>query len=115
MTIRMQNKEGHIEYCKIGFSWICLFFPGIVILFKEVFLSFLGHWFLSAITDGIWRLIIPFIHNKMYLKNKLLKGYRPVAEIDAEYLRQKGYDVTSVEFDNNLKQQTDGQQVFAQN
>ena len=59
-----------------GFSWTYLFFGFWVPLFRgEVMIAFL-HLIFSAITFGIWQLIVSFLYNKQYTDRRITEGYR---------------------------------------
>ncbi|MBX9976956.1 MAG: hypothetical protein K2X98_01735 [Alphaproteobacteria bacterium] len=58
-----------------GFSWTYLFFGWWVPLIRgELGIAAL-HFLFTALTLGLWQLIVAFLYNKQYMTRMLEKGY----------------------------------------
>ncbi len=49
----------------------------------------------SMFTFGISTLIFPFVYNKLYIKELLMKGFLPALDNDRNILVEKGFIVAS--------------------
>lgn len=76
----------------IGYSWTMLFFGPLVPLFRGDIKYALITFFLSYISNGLSRLIFPFIYNRMYIERLLKKGYFPVSDNCEKVLVENGFD-----------------------
>ena len=90
MTIYLKNDAGMVKSTPLGFSWTTLFFGGCVPLLRGDLKWFFIMIFLSFLTLGISWLIVPFIYNKIYLRNLVGLGWKPATEKDKEVLQKTG-------------------------
>lgn len=91
MTVRLKDEMGMIKEAKIGFSWTKLFFGAIVPAIRGDW-KYAGIMLVCAmITGGISSLVFPFVYNKLYIKDLLMKGFLPVSEVDRNLLIDKGF------------------------
>ena len=95
MIIRLKNDIGMVKEAKIGFSFTTFFFGAFVPALR-------GDWkyagimvVCSMITCGISTLIFPFVYNKLYIKELLMKGFLPASDTDRNILVEKGFIVSS--------------------
>ena len=58
-----------------GYSWTYLFFGWFVPLVRGELGVAALHLLFSAITFGLWQLIVSFLYNKQYMTRMLEKGY----------------------------------------
>lgn len=90
MKVFMKNQFGARKQVKVGFSWTMLFFGCFVPLirgdWKWAIISFL----VSFATAGIAWFVLPFIYNKIYIKNLVETGWVPADETAANAFRSKG-------------------------
>ena len=90
MKLNLKNQFGAIKTVKLGFSWTMLFFGFFVPLFrgdwKWAILSFL----LPFVTACTSLFILPFLYNKMYIKDLIVKGWTPADDTSANILKAKG-------------------------
>ena len=59
----------------VGYSWTYLFFGWFVPLFRGELGVAALHFLFSAVTFGLWQLIVSFLYNKQYMTRKLLSGW----------------------------------------
>lgn len=98
MRVRMRNAAGGIKDVKVGFSWTTFFFGFFPALFrgdlKWAIIMFVTGAAFAVFTLGIgaWipGIIFSFIYNKMYIKELLEKGYRPIDEHGQVTLQKRG-------------------------
>ena len=90
MIVRLKNDIGMIKEAKIGFSWTNFFFGAFVPAIR-------GDWkyaaimvICSMITCGLSTLVFPFVYNKLYIKELLMKVFLIASESDRNLLIQKG-------------------------
>ena len=94
MKISLINNEGVIKEVKLGFSWTTLFFGIFPALFRKDFkwamimlgISITINLFLYGLGALITGVLFAFIYNKIYIKNLLMNGYRPVYSAGRELL-----------------------------
>lgn len=93
MKMMLKNQIGATKEIKTGFSWTTLFFGCFPAMFR-------GDWkwaiimILAAIvTSGISWLIFPFFYNRLYIKDLLNNGYRPLDDNGIAYLRNKNFTI----------------------
>ena len=97
MKISLINKEGVIKEVKLGFSWTTLFFGMFPALLRKDFkwamimlgISITINLILFGLGALITGVIFAFIYNKIYIKNLLMNGYRPVYAAGRELLIKK--------------------------
>lgn len=90
MKIFMKSPLGETKQMKLGFSWTMLFF-GIFVPLLRMDWKWLGLCFLiDVLSCGIAWLVFPFIYNKIYIKEKIEKGWRPADEMSKTALKAKG-------------------------
>ena len=90
MKVFIKNSVGMTKPVKVGFSWTMLFFGCFVPLFrgdvKWAILSFI----LALITFGLSWLVMPFIYNKLYIKEMFEKGWVPADDMSKNAIKQHG-------------------------
>ena len=90
MKVFIKNSVGYTKPVKLGFSWTMLFFGCFVPLFrgdvKWAILSFI----LAFVTFGISWLVLPFIYNKIYIKEMFEKGWIPSDTTSKDLMKFKG-------------------------
>ncbi|OUS69690.1 hypothetical protein B1748_30585 [Paenibacillus sp. MY03] len=98
MHVRLVNAAGGVKEVKVGFSWTTFFFGFFPALFRGD-LKWAAIMFITATAIGIFTLglgawvpgiIFSFIYNKMYIKELLEKGYRPLDAHAQSVLHQGG-------------------------
>ena len=91
MFVNMINPTtGEIKQCKVGFSWTMLFFGFWPCVFRGDWKWAIFTLLLNSCTLDITGIILPFLYNKIYLKDLLDEGWKPVNYQDRQILRQKG-------------------------
>ena len=91
MTLTLkQHSSGLIKQVPAGFSWTTLLFGAFVPLLRGDIKWFIIFMILAIITFGFAWFVIPFVYNKIYMKELLAKGYIPADELTKNYLVQKG-------------------------
>jgi hypothetical protein len=90
MKVFIKNSVGYSKPVKLGFSWTMFFFGFFVPLFrgdiKWAILSFI----LAIVTCGLSWLVLPFIYNKIYIKEMFEKGWIPGDDMSKNLMKQKG-------------------------
>lgn len=94
MRVVLANEAGVSKDVKVGFSWTTFFFGFFPALFrgdlKWAAIMFILSAILGSFTLGIgaWicGIVFSFVYNKIYIKDLLEKGYRPVNESDRALL-----------------------------
>ena len=94
MKISLINNEGVIKEVKLGFSWTTLFFGIFPALLRKDFkwamimlgISITINLFLFGLGALITGVLFAFIYNKIYIKDLLTNGYRPVYAAGRELL-----------------------------
>lgn len=81
---------GQYKTAPLGFSWTTLFFGCFPALFRSDWKWAAIQFILAWITAGISWLVMPFIYNKLYIKDLLKKGFVPTDENQCNYLVAKG-------------------------
>lgn len=81
---------GQYKTAPIGFSWTTLFFGCFPSMFRSDWKWTLIQLVLAIITCGLSWLVMPFIYNKLYIKELLSKGFIPIDENQSRYLVAKG-------------------------
>ena len=97
MKISLINKEGHIIEVKLGFSWTTLFFGIFPALLRKDFkwavimlgISITINLFIYGLGASLTSAVFAFIYNKIYIKQLLANGYRPVYAAGREILIKK--------------------------
>ena len=96
MIVRLKNDIGMVKEVKVGFSFTTFFFGAIVPALR-------GDWkyvtimvICSMITCGISTLVFPFVYNKLYIKELLMKGFLPASDTDRNILVEKGFIESAV-------------------
>lgn len=90
MKIRLKSAAGVVKECKVGFSWTMLFFGMFVPLFRGDFKWTLLYLVISTFTMGLGVIILPFVYNKIYIRDLLDSGYAPSNASDREVLVHRG-------------------------
>jgi hypothetical protein len=90
MNKMMRNDYGQMKEGKDGFSWTTFFFGVFPALFRGDWKYFGIMLFAALISLGFSWLVFPFIYNKLYMKDLIQSGYKPVDPSYADYLRLKG-------------------------
>ncbi|AWX95582.1 DUF2628 domain-containing protein [Streptococcus suis] len=100
MKVHLVDEFGNVKEVKAGFSWTTFFFKFFVPLIRgdlKWFAIILVAFLFALLIDR--RFDIPFIntgfgilwgylYNRIYIKEALVKGWRPVSEADQEAIRQ---------------------------
>lgn len=81
---------GQYKTAPLGFSWTTFFFGCFPALFRSDWKWALIQLALSFVTLGLSWLVMPFIYNKLHIKDLLNKGFVPTDEAQANYLIGKG-------------------------
>lgn len=81
---------GQYKTAPLGFSWTTLFFGCFPALLRSDWKWGAIQFVLAVVTSGISWLVMPFIYNKMYIKDLLNKGFVPTDENQCTYLVAKG-------------------------
>lgn len=85
MARAVNLKKGNVhKNGVIGFSWTTLFFGAFVPLFRGDIAWFFIMLIAAACTFGLSLLVFPFIYNKIYTKNLLIKDGFEAADENAE-------------------------------
>jgi len=90
MKVNLRNFAGVSKEVKVGFSFTMLFFGLFVPLFRGDFKWTILALIIAIVTCGFGWLVMPFIYNKMYIKDLLERGYLPVTDEDRSILQGKG-------------------------
>lgn len=98
MKIVMKHDSGVTKEVKVGFSWTVFFFGGFVPLIRGdikwfaimLLLSILVGSFTLGIGSLVVGIVFSFIYNKLFIKELLLKGYKPSDENAKEILVKNG-------------------------
>ncbi|WP_160033837.1 DUF2628 domain-containing protein [Paenibacillus sp. An7] len=96
MRVVLANEAGVTKDVKVGFSWTTFFFGFFPALFrgdlKWAAIMFILSVIFASFTLGIgaWicGIVFSFVYNKIYIKELLEKGYRPVNESDRAVLER---------------------------
>ena len=95
MIVRLKNDIGMVKEAKIGFSFTTFFFGPFVPALRGDW-KYAGIMLVCAIiTYGISTLVFPFVYNKLYIKELLMKGFLPASDNDRNILVEKGFIVSS--------------------
>ena len=78
MIVTLENQAGLRKQVKDGFSWTTLFFGCLVPLIRGDIKWFAIMFILAIITCGISWLVMPFIYNKKYVEDLMMKGFKVV-------------------------------------
>lgn len=91
MIISLKNtSNGLVKDVNLGFSWTTFFFGAFVPLFRSDFKWAIIMFLLGSITFGISGFIFPFIYNKIYIKEMIEKGYKPIDNYGENKLKDLG-------------------------
>ena len=91
MNVNLKHKDtGVVKTAPLGFSWTSLFFGAFVPLLRGDVKWFLLGMVIIIATFGLGLLIIPFIYNKIYIKNLMEKGYTPADDFSKQTLLSNG-------------------------
>ena len=91
MQINFKHKDtGVVKTAPLGFSWTSLLFGVFVPLLRGDVKWFFLSLVIALLTFGIGWLFIPFIYNKIYIKNLMEKGYIPADDFSKQALAAKG-------------------------
>ncbi len=91
MKVNLKHKDtGVVKTAPLGFSWTTLFFGIFVPLIRGDIKWFIISLVIAIVTAGLGWFVIPFIYNKIYIKNLLEKGYVPADEASKQALIEKG-------------------------
>ena len=97
---------GQYKSAPTGFSWTTFFFGCFPALFRGDWKWAAIQFGLALVTAGISWLVMPFIYNKLYLKDLLNSGFYPTDEAQANYLIAKGIVTKQeIEFFNSKREQ----------
>jgi len=82
--------SGLVKQVPVGFSWTTLLFGAFVPLLRGDIKWFIIFMVVSILTVGLAWFVIPFVYNKIYIKELLQRGFVPADEFSKNYLVQKG-------------------------
>ena len=89
--ITMENiNTREIKETVVGFSWTTLFFGIFVPLLRGDIKWFFVILILAFFTFGLSWFVIPFIYNKLYVKELVSKGYIPYGDMSKYELEKIG-------------------------
>ena len=97
MDFVVLEKKGLRKEVKVGFSWTVFFFGFFVPLFrgdlKWAAIMFFGTILLGFATlgigGGVLGIVMSFVYNKIYIKDLIEKGWKPVGEENRLLLEEK--------------------------
>lgn len=92
-TVIKLEKESSVEKGFVGFSWTTLFFGFFVPLFRGDVKWFLIMLILSLLSMGFAQLILAFLYNRIYTREKLREGFYPADDFSKSMLLKKGFIV----------------------
>jgi len=91
MVLNFRQKDtGLLKTAPLGFSWTMLLFGIFVPLFRGDVKWFFYSLIIAFVTFGIGWLVLPFLYNKIYIKNLIKKGYVPADDYSDKALHSKG-------------------------
>ena len=93
MTAYIKNSVGMTKPVKIGFSWTMLFFGFFVPLIRGDVKWTIISLLLAFFTFGLSWLVLPFIYNKIYVKEMFEKGWIPGDEMSKNGFKQHGITI----------------------
>ena len=85
-----QEQTQVFKSVKVGFSWTTFFFGFLPPLFRGDWKWSLIMLVASSITLGLSNLVFPFFYNKVYIRDLLEKGYKPLDQETRILLTTKG-------------------------
>lgn len=77
-TITLTDRQGHVKDAPIGFSWTTLFFGIFPALMRSDWKWGIIQFIIATATFGISWFVMPFLYNKLYIKDLLASGYYPI-------------------------------------
>lgn len=89
-VILVNNYTGEQKKGIIGFSWTTFFFGCFPALFRSDWKWAGIQFILALITGGLSWLVMPFLYNKLYIKDLIGKGFVPLDDSQANILVMKG-------------------------
>ena len=93
---------GQYKTAPIGFSWTTFFFGCFPAMFRGDWKWAVIQFILAFITGGISWLVMPFLYNKLHIKDLLKQGFIPTDENQCKYLVAKGIaSMQEIEFLTN--------------
>ncbi|MEN1968598.1 DUF2628 domain-containing protein [Lentibacillus sp. N15] len=103
MKATLENDIGLFKEVKVGFSWTTFFFGFFPALFrgdlKWAAIMFVVAVVIGIVTAGIapWvvSIVFAFIYNKIYIKELIEKGYRPMNDESKRKLESIGISLKS--------------------
>ena len=94
MKVRLkQENSGLIKEVPVGFSWTTLLFGVFVPLIRGDLKWFIIFFIASCLTGGLAWIVVPFVYNKIHIKDLLQKEFVAADEYSANILKQKGFIV----------------------
>lgn len=96
MKVKLMNTTGATIETKVGFSWTTFFFGLFPALFrgdiKWAAIQFMIAVLVGSITLGIGApfvsVVFAFIYNKIFIKEMMIKGFKPASSADEVTLKQ---------------------------
>lgn len=100
MQVSLQAPHGQVKRVKLGFSWTTFFFGFFVPLVRGDFKWFLIMLFSGAVFANLthrlessyWNLAFmlgwAIFYNRLYIKDLLTRGWRPLSAYDAKLIAQ---------------------------
>lgn len=90
VKVFIKNSVGYSKPVKLGFSWTMFFFGCLVPLFRGDIKWFFLSLLLPFVTFFLSWLVLPFIYNKIYIKEMFEKGWMPGDDMSKNLMKQKG-------------------------
>ena len=96
MIIQLNHPQTTVQKtAKVGFSWTSLFFGFLVPLVRGDMKWMAIQLVVVTLTFGLAYFVVPFVYNKIYIRELLEKGYTPISEEDRDILVAKNFLVAS--------------------
>ena len=99
MKIVMKHESGVAKEVKVGFSWTTFFFGFIPALCRgdikwgviQVIIAFVIGCFTAGAAAPIVSIVFAFIYNKIYIKELMQQGFKPIDTASETVLKNRGY------------------------
>ena len=96
MIIQLNHPQTTVQKtAKVGFSWTSLFFGFLVPLVRGDMKWMAIQLVVVTLTFGLAYFVVPFVYNKIYIRELLEKGDTPISEEDRDILVAKNFLVAS--------------------
>ena len=96
MIIQLNHPQTAVQKtAKVGFSWTTLFFGFLVPLVRGDIKWMVIQLVVVILSFGLAYFVVPFVYNKIYIRELLEKGWTPISEEDRDILVAKNLLVAS--------------------